>query len=593
METRGKFRIVATVCALAACWTAGATAKVIYVGDDATGANDGSSWANAFLDLQDALAVSQVGDEVRVAQGLYRPDRNARVLTAHGSRVEISPSGLRNAAFRLRNGVSIVGGFAGLSATDPNDRDVQRYETILSGDIYGNDRDSWGLDHPMSQALREDNSEYVVESPNTDATAVLDGFTIQSAALCGLYNRNGSPHVVHCTFRYNSSPMYSGGAVRCDGGQPSFSSCLFHGNAAMVAGGAIYASGARLTLSDCRFVNNWAVTLGGAICSVNSDCTFTGCMFLENAGLQGGAIYHQQGMLTLTDCGFEGNMAKEQGGAVNLIQQKAVSMTGCTYRGNWTPHLGGAVANEGLSLLLERCTFTGNRAKLGGAIHTHGSSPLSAHPQAAGTVMAHCIFTGNDASNAGGALWGYRAEFTISACTFADNWARAAATMGRSAGQGQETILRVGMENSIVWDGNNSLLLAQLPTQPADPSTEAGVDIVIRYSDVQGGWPGEGNIDTDPRFANPGHWVDASDPAVNVKPDHPRAIWVEGDYHLKAQAGRRDPVSEDWVQDDVTSPCIDAGDPKSPAGDEPQPNGGRINMGAYGGTPEASKSPVR
>jgi hypothetical protein len=44
------------------------------------------------------------------------------------------------------------------------------------------------------------------------------------------------------------------------------------------------------------------------------------------------------------------------------------------------------------------------------------------------------------------------------------------------------------------------------------------------------------------------------------------------------------------VKDDVTSPCIDAGDPNSPVGEEPFPNGGRINMGAYGGTAEASKS---
>ena len=59
---------------------------------------------------------------------------------------------------------------------------------------------------------------------------------------------------------------------------------------------------------------------------------------------------------------------------------------------------------------------------------------------------------------------------------------------------------------------------------------------------------------------------------------------------MRSQAGRWDPVSESWVQDDVTSPCIDAGDPNSPIGHEPFPNGGIINMGAYGGTAEASKS---
>ena len=63
-----------------------------------------------------------------------------------------------------------------------------------------------------------------------------------------------------------------------------------------------------------------------------------------------------------------------------------------------------------------------------------------------------------------------------------------------------------------------------------------------------------------------------------------------GDYHLKSQVGRWEAGSGSWVIDEVTSPCIDAGDPNSPVGDEPEPNGGRINMGAYGGTAEASKS---
>jgi len=69
------------------------------------------------------------------------------------------------------------------------------------------------------------------------------------------------------------------------------------------------------------------------------------------------------------------------------------------------------------------------------------------------------------------------------------------------------------------------------------------------------------------------------------------------DYHLKSGEGRRDPRANDgeggWVEDSVTSPCIDAGDPASDYSQEPLPNGGRINMGAYGGTAEASKSPAK
>jgi parallel beta-helix repeat protein len=92
---------------------------------------------------------------------------------------------------------------------------------------------------------------------------------------------------------------------------------------------------------------------------------------------------------------------------------------------------------------------------------------------------------------------------------------------------------------------------------------------IAEYSDVVGGFPGVGNIDEDPVF---------------VDPDN-------GDYHLKSQAGRWDSISMNWVIDEVTSPCIDAGNPNTEIGSEKSPNGGIINMGAYGGTAEASMSP--
>jgi parallel beta-helix repeat protein len=92
--------------------------------------------------------------------------------------------------------------------------------------------------------------------------------------------------------------------------------------------------------------------------------------------------------------------------------------------------------------------------------------------------------------------------------------------------------------------------------------------VTVTYSDVQDSWPGAGNIDADPLFADPDN----------------------NDYHLKSQAGRWDPGSQTRIQDDITSPCIDKGDPAFPVGDEPAPNGGVINLGAYGGTAQASRT---
>jgi hypothetical protein len=102
----------------------------------------------------------------------------------------------------------------------------------------------------------------------------------------------------------------------------------------------------------------------------------------------------------------------------------------------------------------------------------------------------------------------------------------------------------------------------------------------VTYSDVQGGWPGDGNLDVDPCFARSGSWGD---------PDG--GVWVGGDYHLRSQTGRWDVDAQQWVMDAAASPCIDAGDPATGPGEETAPNGGRINLGAYGGTSEAGMSP--
>jgi hypothetical protein len=119
------------------------------------------------------------------------------------------------------------------------------------------------------------------------------------------------------------------------------------------------------------------------------------------------------------------------------------------------------------------------------------------------------------------------------------------------------------VSNCIVW-GNQAL--SQI--EGSSPVT---------YSLIQGGLSGEGNLNANPLFADPGHWSGDT--------------FVPGDYHLQSQVGRWDPGAKVWVQDAVTSPCIDAGDPADGGWiNELWPNGRRIDIGAYGGTPEASMS---
>ena len=109
--------------------------QVRYVDDDAPLGGDGSSWETAFKFLQDALAVALAGDEIHVAQGTHRPDRDA---------ANPNGTGARTATFQFRNGVALHGGYAGLGAADPDLRDIALYETILSADLLGDDEPGFG-----------------------------------------------------------------------------------------------------------------------------------------------------------------------------------------------------------------------------------------------------------------------------------------------------------------------------------------------------------------------------------------------------------------------------------------------------------------
>jgi predicted outer membrane repeat protein len=621
---------------------------ILYVDADAPGANTGANWTDAYRHLQDALA--HVGCpcqpvEIRVAQGEYRSDQGAGQV-----------AGNRHAAFQLHSQIILKGGYAGYGKTDPNARDIEAYETILSGDLLENDNEFDPEDWELIRSWVEDNSRYdnsytVVNGSGTDATAVLDGFTItaghSSIYDCyygpecdqpyvqtditpannggGIYINQGCPTVMDCTmyrnttlsfrsgtggagmFNYQSHPVVRGcrfvenvvfsGDVSCRGAgmlnidsAPHVSDCTFQGNIATGFDDEYYGGGmcnlnSNPSLMHCSFIDNISLyasgTGGGAIYSSdNSQPVLTGCYFDSNSARNGGAIMAVN--IELNHCIFQDNQAQDEGGALKGIG--VLRLAGCMFMGNSAERYGGALyVGYNADVEMQQSDFVENQAQRGGAIYNNGNQLKAVQccfrlnqAQYAGAInsdgdinLTQCLLADNSAMVWGGALANMENTSKSLNCTYVNNSAQTGGAIFSNIEC--DTIVI----NSILW--NNS---ATTGSQIATSGSHGGSTLTVDHCDIQGGQAGlhvpegctlnwlEGNLNVDPLFANSG----------------------AGDFHLKSQAGRWNPASESWVTDTVTSPCIDAGDPATPVGWEPFPNGGVVNMGAYGGTNEASKS---
>ncbi|MBN1362030.1 MAG: leucine-rich repeat domain-containing protein [Sedimentisphaerales bacterium] len=249
---------------------------------------------------------------------------------------------------------------------------------------------------------------------------------------------------------------------------------------------------------------------------------------------------------------------------------KNVHLNGFDPDGAPTAVIEGAVSGPVLSFTRgedPNCLLTGfvistGRSQQAGAVLCLQSSP----------TFVSCLIVGNRAGGSqGAAIYCQDSQAWFDNCTIADNV---------GGGLGGALVLddsNVTLRNSIVWDNTPSQIVLEGDSRPS-----------INYCAVAGGWLDVGNIETNPLFAHPGHWADPDRPKTAVDPSRLDAVWVAGDYHLKSRAGRWEPLTQSWVQDVVTSPCIDAGDPTVPVGAEPAPHGGVINLGAYGGTTQAS-----
>ncbi|MBC8217537.1 MAG: hypothetical protein H8E73_03655, partial [Planctomycetes bacterium] len=462
--------------------------EVKYVDADAAGDNDGSSWEDAFNCLQDALSAASLGDEIRVAQGVYRPDEDTDNPAGTGD---------REATFKPKLGVSVKGGYAGCGEPEPDERDIETYETILSGDLDGNDIEVADPCDLLTEPTRSENSYHVVTGSGIDETAVLDGFTITAG------NANGSPD-------YERD---RGGGMFNDGHNyqtnPTVIGCTFIGNSAGEFGGGMFNYGhgdgqSNPILNDCTFLNNAARYEGGGMGGWASHAVLTNCTFTGNfAGIggTGGGMGNVGSSPVLRNCTFSDNVAGYAGGGMSGWEFSTPSLTNCIFRDN-SADSGGAMHNGTASdATLTNCTFTGNiAANDGGAIQNYyGSSP----------TLANCAFSGNSAGNEGGARYNDGDSSPIpTTCAISANSAQ-----NSGGGVCSHFDTPPTLTNRILWANDDS--------GGADESAQIhGGTVAVANSCIQGldTFTGNNNIPDDPLFRDP----DGPDNIVGTSDDNLR-----------------------------------------------------------------------
>ncbi len=347
------------------------------------------------------------------------------------------------------------------------------------------------------------------------------------------------------------------------------------------------------TIANCIIRNN---TDSGIYCSYVESISITDCIVENNT--EGGIYLEYVDSILIKGCSVTGNVVEGKGGGICVNPSylgETVSIEDCIISDNVAGGDGGGIYSRGGNTTIERSVISRNKSLMrfggGGYLSIYNgqlnikNSVFSCNSAEVGggivilrnshslpSNIANCIFSGNMAGSADFVGSNYYGNITN--CTFVGNYPYK-----------DDSFWGCRFSNCIIWNNRGGDIFG--PFYYVDPV----------YNCIEGGHTGLGNIDVDPCFVDPGYW-DANGTPGDANDDY----WVEGDYHLKSEGWRWDVPRGEWTWDDVTSLCIDAGNPGAALGEEllsvpdhPDNEWGenvRINMGAYGGTSQASMGPV-
>jgi hypothetical protein len=356
---------------------------VAFVDGNAVGANNGTSWVNAYTNFQTALTLSSPGTEIWVAEGTYSPGTN------------------RTDTFQLLASVAVFGGFNGTEIARTN-RNWTSHVTVLSGDI-------------GKLGTSTDNSYHVVKGASF---AVLDGFTISGGNAdgafpdlngAGIFNSNASPVIANCTFVSNfTARAGSGAGIFNYHSSPTITNCSFVGNSGYWGGGICNLAGSSPVIAKCLFQQNSA-DYGAGVHSENSAPIIKGCVFSGNSA-DGAGVFGRNSAVSVQECAFDSNTAHFwNGGAVGGVAG-SMALQNCLLVSNGAPEGKGAGCYllRGSATLLN-CTIFANHASLdfGGGIYAERPGSAS---------IRNTIFWGNSSALPGSEILATNCSVTVAHC---------------------------------------------------------------------------------------------------------------------------------------------------------------------------------
>lgn len=301
--------------------------NTIFVKEGSNG--NGTSWANAFGTLQEALDVATGGDEIWIAKGMYYP---TKALEANDERTK---------TFQMKNEVAIYGGFKGDDDNESvQNRDFKTNETILSGDL---NKDGAIDDHDAYHVF------YHPEDLNLNETAVLDGVTItggnasvgshEYAAGGGMYNSNSSPTLNNLYISNNKARLSGGGIYNNKGSSPLLTNSIISFNEATGAGGIYNRDNSNAIITNVIVKNNTVTGSGGGVRNWRSDPIIINTIISDNEANAGGGFDNYASNPTLINVNIYNNTGRVRGGGFqNTEEESTAKLINVTIADNTAPY---------------------------------------------------------------------------------------------------------------------------------------------------------------------------------------------------------------------------------------------------------------